>query len=150
MKGHTGELLFALQIGVLLAAIASWLVASAYRRRMLALMRGVPGATYCIGPRQERTNLQVVHAICRTLDRLLGTDAPLSRDGHPLTFLAQLNFAEFPALPGFPVQGIVQEFLGLSEQTKGAVGMGNGRDDGQEAQSRGQASRPRRRRHPRT
>ncbi|MGL4317149.1 MAG: hypothetical protein ACRCTL_11135 [Pseudomonas sp.] len=42
MKGHTGELLFALQIGVLLAAIASWLVASAYRRRMLALMRGGP------------------------------------------------------------------------------------------------------------
>ena len=39
MKGHTGELLFALQIGVLLAAIASWLVASAYRRRMLGLMR---------------------------------------------------------------------------------------------------------------
>ena len=36
----------------------------------LALMRGVPGATYCIGPRQERTNLQVVHAICATLDRL--------------------------------------------------------------------------------
>jgi dTDP-glucose 4,6-dehydratase len=33
-------------------------------------MRGVPGATYCIGPRQERTNLQVVQAICRTLDRL--------------------------------------------------------------------------------
>jgi dTDP-glucose 4,6-dehydratase len=36
----------------------------------LALMRGVPGATYCIGPRQERTNLQVVRAICATLDRL--------------------------------------------------------------------------------
>ncbi|GHG42458.1 hypothetical protein GCM10017784_41460 [Deinococcus indicus] len=43
--------------------------------------------------------------------RLLGTDAPLSRDGHPLTFLAQLNFAEFPALPGFPAQGIVQFFI---------------------------------------
>ena len=37
---------------------------------VLALMRGVPGATYCIGPRQERTNLEVVQAICRTLDRL--------------------------------------------------------------------------------
>jgi dTDP-glucose 4,6-dehydratase len=37
---------------------------------VLALMRGVPGATYCIGPRQERTNLQVVRAICATLDRL--------------------------------------------------------------------------------
>lgn len=42
MKGHSGELLFALQIGVLLAAVVSWLVASAYRRRMLALMRSGP------------------------------------------------------------------------------------------------------------
>nr|WP_302474444.1 dTDP-glucose 4,6-dehydratase [Roseococcus sp. MDT2-1-1] len=36
----------------------------------LALFRGQPGATYCIGPRQERTNLDVVKAICATLDRL--------------------------------------------------------------------------------
>jgi dTDP-glucose 4,6-dehydratase len=35
-----------------------------------ALERGRPGETYCIGPRQERTNLQVVKAICATLDRL--------------------------------------------------------------------------------
>lgn len=37
---------------------------------VLALFRGQPGATYCIGPRQERTNLQVVRAICATLDQL--------------------------------------------------------------------------------
>jgi dTDP-glucose 4,6-dehydratase len=37
---------------------------------LAALERGKPGATYCIGPRQERTNLQVVRAICATLDRL--------------------------------------------------------------------------------
>ena len=37
---------------------------------VLALMRGQPGETYCIGPRQERTNLDVVKAICATLDRL--------------------------------------------------------------------------------
>ncbi len=42
MQGHTGELLFALMLGVLLAAGASWGVATAYRRRMLALMRGGP------------------------------------------------------------------------------------------------------------
>jgi dTDP-glucose 4,6-dehydratase len=37
----------------------------------LALLgRGQPGETYCIGPRQERTNLEVVRAICATLDRL--------------------------------------------------------------------------------
>lgn len=42
MQGHTGELLFALMLGVLLAAAASWGVATAYRRRLLALMRGGP------------------------------------------------------------------------------------------------------------
>jgi dTDP-glucose 4,6-dehydratase len=35
-----------------------------------ALFRGVPGETYCFGARQERTNLDVVRAICRVLDRL--------------------------------------------------------------------------------
>jgi dTDP-glucose 4,6-dehydratase len=35
-----------------------------------ALFRGVPGETYCFGARQERTNLEVVRAICRILDRL--------------------------------------------------------------------------------
>lgn len=37
----------------------------------LALLGGgQPGGTYCIGPRQERSNLQVVHAICNVLDEL--------------------------------------------------------------------------------
>jgi dTDP-glucose 4,6-dehydratase len=35
-----------------------------------ALGAGKPGETYCIGPRQERTNLEVVRAICAALDRL--------------------------------------------------------------------------------
>lgn len=74
MKGHTGELLFALQIGVLLAAIASWLVASAYRRRMLALMRDGPApqdaqahaASGAAAPlsapaRERRTDLPAAH-----------------------------------------------------------------------------------------
>jgi dTDP-glucose 4,6-dehydratase len=37
---------------------------------LAALHAGQPGGTYCIGPRQERTNLQVVKAICAVLDRL--------------------------------------------------------------------------------
>ncbi len=37
---------------------------------LAALSAGRPGETYCIGPRQERTNLQVVTAICAVLDRL--------------------------------------------------------------------------------
>ncbi len=35
-----------------------------------ALARGVPGRTYNLGGRAERTNLQVVHALCDALDRL--------------------------------------------------------------------------------
>lgn len=37
---------------------------------VLALRLGQPGETYCIGPRQERTNLEVVRGICAVLDRL--------------------------------------------------------------------------------
>ncbi len=37
---------------------------------VLALTHGQPGATYCFGARQERSNLAVVQAICATLDRL--------------------------------------------------------------------------------
>lgn len=37
---------------------------------LAALEAGKPGETYCIGPRQERTNLQVVKSICAILDRL--------------------------------------------------------------------------------
>jgi len=37
---------------------------------VLAIERGRPGETYPIGPRQERSNLAVVRAICAVLDRL--------------------------------------------------------------------------------
>jgi len=37
---------------------------------VLCARRGRPGATYCLGPRQERSNLDVVRLICATLDRL--------------------------------------------------------------------------------
>ncbi|WP_380129726.1 DUF1963 domain-containing protein [Deinococcus sonorensis] len=36
---------------------------------------------------------------------------PLAHDGTPLVFLAQIDFAEFPPLPGFPERGIVQYFI---------------------------------------
>jgi dTDP-glucose 4,6-dehydratase len=36
----------------------------------LALDHGRPGETYCLGARQERSNLRVAEAICDTLDRL--------------------------------------------------------------------------------
>jgi dTDP-glucose 4,6-dehydratase len=39
----------------------------------LALLRGRPGQSYNVGGRSERTNLQVVHAICDLLDELSPT-----------------------------------------------------------------------------
>jgi dTDP-glucose 4,6-dehydratase len=44
------------------------------------LLQGEPGDTYCIGARQPRSNLEVVHAICAELDRRLpDPDGPRSR-----------------------------------------------------------------------
>ncbi len=39
-----------------------------------AVERGVPGETYAIGARQPRSNLEVVQAICRTLDEIAPDD----------------------------------------------------------------------------
>lgn len=36
---------------------------------MLALERGMPGETYCLGGNSERKNIEVVHALCEILDR---------------------------------------------------------------------------------
>ncbi|MCB8880148.1 dTDP-glucose 4,6-dehydratase [Acidisoma cellulosilytica] len=44
------------------------------------LIQGKPGETYCIGARQPRTNLDVVHAICAELDRRVpDPEGPRSR-----------------------------------------------------------------------
>jgi dTDP-glucose 4,6-dehydratase len=51
----------------------------------LVLASGVPGRTYNIGGRSERTNLEVVHAICDYLDELAPAGEPRRR---LLTFVA--------------------------------------------------------------
>ncbi|WP_424139401.1 dTDP-glucose 4,6-dehydratase [Roseomonas chloroacetimidivorans] len=57
--------------------IRDWLFVEDHARALVAaLTRGTPGQTYNIGGRAERTNLQVVHAICDTLDRLRPTSTP--------------------------------------------------------------------------
>jgi dTDP-glucose 4,6-dehydratase len=43
---------------------------------LLVLQKGVLGETYCIGGNAERSNLQLVHAICDTLDELFPAKAP--------------------------------------------------------------------------
>jgi uncharacterized protein YwqG len=40
-----------------------------------------------------------------------GQEWPLSAQGQPMEFLAQIDFAAMPALPGFPRAGVVQVFL---------------------------------------
>ena len=53
---------------------------------VLALQHAEPGATLAIGAKQPRTNLQVVHAICETLDQLMPDPAgPRSRLIHFVT-----------------------------------------------------------------
>ena len=49
-----------------------WLFVEDHAQALVRVLeRGAPGATYAIGGRQPRTNLQVVRAICAELDRKL-------------------------------------------------------------------------------
>ena len=60
------------------ANIRDWLYVEDHARALLAVvMQGVVGHTYCIGGYCERTNLQVVEAICALMDEL----APSSKIG---------------------------------------------------------------------
>ena len=58
-----------------------WLFVDDHAEALVRVVEsGEPGATYAIGARQPRTNLQVVHAICAALDRRLPDPAgPRSR-----------------------------------------------------------------------
>ena len=60
------------------ANIRDWLYVEDHARALLAVvMQGIVGHTYCIGGYCERTNLQVVEAICALMDEL----APSSKIG---------------------------------------------------------------------
>jgi dTDP-glucose 4,6-dehydratase len=51
--------------------VRDWLHVDDHARAIAAILRaGRPGATYCIGGDGERTNLEIVRLVCRTLDRL--------------------------------------------------------------------------------
>ena len=57
--------------------IRDWLyVEDHVRALVLVLTEGRPGSRYNIGGRCERTNLQVVHAICDLLDDIAPAGAP--------------------------------------------------------------------------
>ncbi|MCP9781187.1 MULTISPECIES: dTDP-glucose 4,6-dehydratase [Cyanobium] len=52
---------------------------------LLAATQGTPGRAYCVGGHGERTNKEVVEAICSELDDLLPAGAPHSRLVTPVT-----------------------------------------------------------------
>jgi dTDP-glucose 4,6-dehydratase len=52
---------------------------------LLAATQGTPGRAYCVGGHGERTNKEVVEAICSSLDDLLPAGAPHSRLVTPVT-----------------------------------------------------------------
>ena len=52
---------------------------------LLAATQGTPGRAYCVGGHGERTNKEVVEAICSALDDLLPAGAPHSRLVTPVT-----------------------------------------------------------------
>jgi dTDP-glucose 4,6-dehydratase len=57
--------------------VRDWLFVEDHARALLLIARkGQPGETYNVGGRNERTNLQVVEAICDELDRVMPADAP--------------------------------------------------------------------------
>jgi len=50
--------------------VRDWLYVEDHARALrMVVAAGEPGETYCVGGNSERTNLQVVHAICDELDR---------------------------------------------------------------------------------
>ena len=81
-----------------------WLYVDDHAEALVAVLeRGTPGATYAIGARQPRRNLDVVHAICGVLDELApdpaGARARLisfvtDRPGHDFRYEIDASFAE--------------------------------------------------------
>ncbi len=68
--------------------VRDWLHVEDHARALrLVVDSGVPGETYCVGGNSERTNLQVVHAICDELDHLRPRG-----DGQP--YRSQITFVK--------------------------------------------------------
>ena len=68
--------------------VRDWLFVDDHARALrLVLEKGVPGETYNIGGHNERTNLEVVKAICALLDELT-PDSPHAPHANLITFVA--------------------------------------------------------------
>lgn len=89
------------------ANIRDWLYVEDHARALwLALNRGRPGETYNIGGHNERTNLQVVQAICALLDELRPRP-----DGRP--YAEQITFV--PDRPGHDARYAIDPTKIMSE-----------------------------------
>ena len=76
--------------------IRDWLYVEDHARAIVtALLDGVPGETYAVGGKAERTNLDVVHAVCDLVDAELGdpvggrrelVEFVVDRPGHDLRY----------------------------------------------------------------
>jgi dTDP-glucose 4,6-dehydratase len=83
--------------------VRDWLFVDDHARALrLAAHRGSVGGTYNIGGKSERTNLQVVHALCDLLDELRPAKEPrrklisfvADRPGHDLRYAMDVSFIE--------------------------------------------------------
>jgi dTDP-glucose 4,6-dehydratase len=85
--------------------VRDWLYVEDHARALLAVVDGGrPGETYCIGGRSERTNLDVVKAVCALLDEL-APSASIGRREDLITFVTDrpghdLRYAIDPARIG--------------------------------------------------
>ena len=68
--------------------VRDWLYVDDHARALVLVLReGAVGETYAVGGNAERTNLEVVQAICRQLDDLVGA-APSGRYADQIAFVA--------------------------------------------------------------
>ncbi|MEO0559429.1 MAG: dTDP-glucose 4,6-dehydratase [Bacteroidota bacterium] len=68
--------------------VRDWLYVDDHVRALvLAMTHGTPGETYNVGGNAERTNLELVHALCTLLDDLVG-EAPSGAYADQITFVA--------------------------------------------------------------
>jgi dTDP-glucose 4,6-dehydratase len=77
--------------------VRDWLYVDDHCRGIdLAIARGVPGETYCIGGNNERTNMEIVRTLCSMLQSRFESDPSLRE-----------RFPDCPASSGQPIEELI-------------------------------------------